>query len=55
MTIDDSESGNLVIPNDDNGSANTSARTVGSSGQRRNPDSTYTPEPDVEKDDLEDN
>lgn len=55
MNIDDGGSENLVIRDSDDGAGNTGARVAGSAGRRRDPDSAYIPDPDAEKEDLDDN
>lgn len=55
MNIDDGGSENLVIRDSDDGAGNKGARVAGSAGRRRDPDSAYIPDPDAEKEDLDDN
>jgi hypothetical protein len=55
MNIDDGDSENIVIQDSEDGGGNTGARTAGSGGRRRDPDSAYVPDPDAEKEDLDDN
>ena len=55
MNIDDGDSENIVIQDSEDGGGNTGARTAGSGGRRRDPDSAYIPDPDAEKEDLDDN
>jgi hypothetical protein len=55
MNTDDGDSENIVIQDSEDGGGNTGARTAGSGGRRRDPDSAYSPDPDAEKEDLADN
>jgi len=55
MNIDDGDSENIVIQDSEDGGGNTGARTAGSGSRRRDPDSAYIPDPDAEKEDLDDN
>ena len=44
-----------MIQDSEDSSGNTGARTAGSGSRRRDPDSAYIPDPDAEKEDLDDN
>lgn len=52
MNIDDGDSENIVTRD---GGGNTGARVAGSGSRRRDPDSAHIPDPDAEKEDLDDN
>ena len=55
MNIDDGDTENIVTRDSEDGAGNTGARAAGSGSRRRDPDSAYIPDPDAEKEDLDDN